>query len=259
MSFLVLGSLNSFKKSYEYRSNIKNVSKISIDSDLSNIKLISKDSDFYIEYQGEKSFLGEPIVDITYTDDKAIINVLSFNNTWKKMLPGKKNIGNLLLNIPPRLLDELHLVTKNGDIVVDDITEVKRLSLISDVGTIGLNSFQGEFLNIESGNGSINLGEVKGQINIRNKVGSLKSLALKSVKGENNIKISNGNVKVELPKGIETDDIALNISTKNGKIITNQSNYNISNKGPGKEIIQNVPNSEKKLNISVSVGNIEIN
>ncbi|MGX2959726.1 DUF4097 family beta strand repeat-containing protein [Peribacillus sp. JNUCC 23] len=255
MSLLVLGSLNSYKKHYEYRSNIKNVNKVQINSDFSNIKLISKDSDFYLESQG----VGKPTIDITYTNDKAIINVLTFNKTWKKMLPGKKNRGKILLNIPPRLLDELHLETKNGDIDIDYIAEVSRLSLISDVGTIRLSGFQGEFLNIKSGNGSINLGEVNGQINIKNKVGSLKSLVLKSVKGENNIKISNGNVKVELPKGIKTDDIGLNISTKNGKIISKDSNYTISNKGPGKELIQNVPNSTKKLNISVLVGNIEIN
>ncbi len=258
MSSFILGSLNSFKKSYEYRSNIKNINKITIKTDFSNIKLISTDSDFYIEYQGEKSFLKEPSIDVTYTNDKAIISVLTFNKTWKKVLPGKNNRGNILLNIPAHLLDGIHLETKNGNIDVNHIAEVSRLSLISDVGTIKLNSFQGEFLNIESGNGSVYLGEVNGQINIKNKVGSLKSLVLKNVKGENNIKISNGNVKVELPKGIKTENIGINISTKNGKIISKESNYTISSKGPGKEIIQN-SNSKTELNISVLVGNIEIN
>ncbi|MDQ0216231.1 hypothetical protein J2S13_002671 [Oikeobacillus pervagus] len=259
MTLLVLGLLNSFKSSFEYQSNIKNVNGIILNSDFSNIKVVSADPDLYIDFQGQETIFGEPNIDITYSEDKAVINVLTFNKGWKKTLPGKRKRSEILLNIPPGFLDEIHLRTKNGNIDVDQVVEVSRLSLISDVGMIRMNSFQGELLNIESGNGSINLGEVNGQINIKNKVGNLKSLTLRSVKGENTIKISNGNVKVQLPKETKTDDIGLNISTKNGKIVSKEYKLNIINKGPGKKVLKNVPNSEAKLNISVFVGNIEIN
>ncbi|MEY8738073.1 DUF4097 family beta strand repeat-containing protein [Bacillales bacterium AN1005] len=254
-----LGLLNGLKSNFEYSSKIKNVNGIKLNSDFSNIKLVSNSPDLCIEIQGQKTILGEPKIDITYSKDKAIINVLTINKDWKKVLPGKRNKSNILLNIPAGLLEDIHLETKNGNIDVDQVTGASRLSLSSDVGTIRMNTFQGELLNINSGNGSIHLGEVDGQINIRNKVGSLKSLVLKNINGENNIKISNGNVKVQLPDMIKIDDIGLNISTKNGKILSKEHKLKIINKRPGKEILNNTLNNEAKLNISVLVGNIEIN
>ncbi|MFT9846034.1 DUF4097 family beta strand repeat-containing protein [Aneurinibacillus sp. REN35] len=259
MTLAVLGLLNSFKSNFEYRSNIENVNGIVLQSDFSNIKVVSTQPDLFIDFQGQETVFGKPNIDITYNKDKAVITVRTFNNGWKKMLPGKRHRGDIHLNIPPSSLDEIHLETKNGNVDVDRVAGASRLFLSSDVGGISMNSFQGEFLHVEAGNGSITLGEVHGQITIRNKVGSLKSLVLQSMKGENNIKISNGNVNVQLPKETKTDDIGLNISTKNGKIFSKERTLNITNKGPGKEVINNTPNNETKLNISVLVGNIEIN
>lgn len=259
MTLLGLGLIKSSKSNFEYSSKIKNVNVIKLNTDFSNIKLVSNSPDLYIDIQGQKTILGEPTFDITYSKNEAIINVLTINKGWKKILPSKRSKSDILLNIPPGMLEDIHLETKNGNIDVDHITGVSRLSLTSDVGTIGMNSFQGELLNINSGNGSIQLGEIDGQINIRNKVGSLKSLVLKNINGKNNITISNGNVKVQLPDVTTIDDIELNISTKNGKIISKKHKLNIINKGPGKEVLlNNISNNEAKLNISVMVGNIEI-
>ena len=259
MALLFMGLLNSFKSNFEYRSNIKNVNGIIVNSDLSNIKIVSTHPDLLIDFQGQKNIFGKPNIDIAYNKDKAVINIISFDKVWKKALPVKGGRGKIVLNIPPGSLDEIFIKTKNGNIDVEQVAEASRLSLISDVGIIRMNSFQGGLLNGETGNGSISLGEVDGQIDIRSKVGSLKSLVLKSVKGENDIKISNGNVKVQLPKGIKIDDIGLNVSTKNGKIFSEEHKLNIVNKGPGKEVLENTLNNEAKLNISVLVGNIEIN
>lgn len=256
MSLLIFGSLNNLKSQFEFQSNIKKVNGISINADFSNIKVTSNHSDLSIGYQGEKSIFGEPNIDITYSNNKAIINVVKFKKGWKKFLPVKISRGNIAINIPPRFLEELHLETNNGNIDVNEIAEISQLSLIADVGTIRLNSFQGGLLNVKAGNGSIHLGEVDGQINIYNKVGSIKILDIKNVKGENKIKISNGNVKVKLPN--ETNNIGLNISTKNGNIKSNENKLAIIKKGPGKAIIHEAPNSDTKINISVSVGTIEI-
>lgn len=256
MSLLIFSSLTNFKSHFEFQSSIKKVNSITVNADLSNIKVTSNHSDLSIEYQGEKSLFGEPSIDITYSNNKALINVVTIDKGWKKFLPVKISRGNIVLNIPPRFLEEMHLETKNGNIDMNEITEISQLSLIAEIGSIRLDSFQGGLLNVKTGNGSIYLGEVEGQINISNKVGSLKSLVLKTVKGENEIKISNGNVKVKLPN--ETNNIGLNISTKNGNIKMNENKLAIIKKGPGKAIIQGVPNSDTKINISVSVGTIEI-
>lgn len=64
---------------------------------------------------------------------------------------------------------------------------------------------------MEAANGSIHAGEVNGQFHIRNRTGSLKSLVLKQVKGENVIHIANGHVNVQLPQGIKTDEIGFHI------------------------------------------------
>lgn len=257
MSLLLLSSLNNVKNPFEFESQIKKVDRIFVQSDLSNIQVISNHSDLFIEYQGEKTTFGEPKIDISYIHDKAIISVFTNGIGWKKFLPIKTQRGNLVLNIPPQLVEELHLETKNGNIDIGQITGINQLSLISNVGTIRLDNFQGELLNVKSGNGSIYLGEVDGRINIRNKVGSLKSLTLKSIKEENTIDVSNGNVKVKLPNGME--EVGLNISTKNGTIKYNDSKWPIIKKGAGKELINELNNSDGKLNISVSVGTIEIN
>lgn len=257
MPLFMLSSLTNVKDPFEYQSQIKQVNRIFVQSDLTNIHVISNHSDLFIKYQGEKTIFGEPKIEVSYIHDKAIISVFTNSIGWRKFLPGKKNRGNLVINIPPQLLEEIHLETKNGNIDAGQITEVNQLSLISNVGTIRLDDFQGGLLNVKSGNGSIYLGEVDGQINIRNKVGSLKSLILKNIYGKNTIDVSNGDVKVKLPD--EMNEVGLNISTKNGTIKYNDSKWPIIKKGPGKEIVNELSNSDEKLNISVSVGTIEIN
>lgn len=254
MALLVAG-ISSYHNNFEYRSNIHKVTGIELHSDFSNIKIISTHPDLSIDFKGQETMFGKPSIDIAYDKDKAIINVLTFDKGWKKILPGKRQRGHIVLNIPPGSLSEIQLETKNGDIEVDQVMEASQLSLISDVGRISMNSFQGKHLNVEAGNGSVHLGEVDGQINIKNKVGSLKSLNLRSVKGENHIKISNGNVNLQLPDNI--DEVGLNISTKNGKITSKQHDLNIVSKGPGKEAIKLTPR-EAKLDISVTVGSIEL-
>ena len=213
MLLFIIGSLNSVKSKFEYSSNIKHVNSITVNTGLANIKLISNHSDLYIEFQGQKTLFGSPKIDITYDNDKALISVQT--KSWEKLLPGIRTRGNIILNIPPQFLEEIHLETKNGNITIDSIAEISRLSLISDVGTIRMNRFQGGFLNVEAKNGSINLGEVDGQINIKNQVGGVSNIVLKRVQGENTIKVANGNVKVEIAN--ETDDIGLNVSTKNSQ------------------------------------------
>ncbi|KOS66279.1 hypothetical protein AEA09_18855 [Lysinibacillus contaminans] len=256
MSLFVIGSLNSVKSKFEYHSNIKHVTSITVNADLANIELISNHSELFVDFQGQKNKFGSPKIDITYDNDKALINVLTYNKNWKKLLPGKRTKGNIILNIPPQFLEEIHLETKNGNINIGHIAEINRLSLISDIGTIKVNRFQGGFLNVEAKSGSINLGEVDGQININNQVGGLNNVVLKRIQGENTIKVSNGNVKVKIPNG--TDGIGLNVTTKNGKITSKAHKINIKNKGPGKELLHNANKNEARLNISVSVGNIEL-
>lgn len=256
MPLFIMGLLNSTNSKFEYSTNIKNAKSIAVNTDLANIDLISNHSDAYIEFQGQKTLFRSPKIDITYDDDKALISVITNNENWKKLLPGIRTRGNIILNIPPKFLEEIHLETKNGDINIDQITEINRLSLISNVGKIRMNRFQGGFLNVSAKNGSINLGEVDGQINIKSQVGGLNIIALKRVQGENTIKVSNGNVKIMTPNG--TDGIGLNVSTKNGKITSKAHKMNIKNKGPGKELLHNENKNEPRLNISVSVGNIEL-
>ncbi|NGP45528.1 DUF4097 domain-containing protein [Bacillaceae bacterium SIJ1] len=254
-----LGLLNSSTSNFEYRSKINNVNGIQLNADLANIKIVSHSQDLSIDVQGQKPIFGEPNIDITYSQDKAMINVHTTNQGWKKIIPGIRNKSEILLNVPAGLLEDIQLETENGNIDVDQVTGASRLSLTSDVGTISMNSFKGGLLNVHSGNGSIHLGEVEGQINIRSKVGSVKNLFLKKIHGENNIEVSNGNVKVQLPDMTKIADLGLNISTKNGKILSKEHKLEMINKGPGKEVIHQTQNNEAKLNISVSVGNIEIN
>lgn len=122
------------KSNFEYRSTIKNVDKVVLHADLANITLVRNDSDCYIDFQGQKTIFGEPSIDISYKKDEAIINIRTIHHGFENILPGFRKRGKILLNIPPGLLEEIHLGTKNGNIAVDQMADVHRLSLISHVG-----------------------------------------------------------------------------------------------------------------------------
>ncbi|MFE4243195.1 DUF4097 family beta strand repeat-containing protein [Peribacillus butanolivorans] len=249
------------KKNFEYKSDLKNVEKIIVDSDISNIVLVKGDSNMNIEYSGQKSFLGNPKIDIVYNKDQAIIKVKALPNKWMYILPGNVRRGKLILNIPAKLLEHVQIKTQNGNIDVKDLSEVNRLSLNSNVGNINVDSFKGESVNIEAKNGSIKLGTVDGEVKIKNQTGNLNSLVLSDIKGKNNIKLSNGSAKITLPNELDLNDIGFNISASNGRIISEHnklSSDNITKRGAGQKII-NRSKGNKELNISVSVGNIKIN
>jgi hypothetical protein len=248
-------ALNSGKKNVGYKSELENVDKILVDADVSNIVAISGDSKMNIEYTSQKSLFGNPKIDIVYEKDRAIIKVKA---KWINIVTKR---GELVLNLPPRILEHVQIKTRNGNIDVKNLSEVNRLSLSSSVGNINVDSFKGESLNIEAKNGSMNIGAVDGEVNIKNRIGSLNSLNFSDIKGKNNINLSNGNVKITLPNGLKSNKVGLNISTSNGKLITENNILSSENKikrGAGQKII-NGTKGNKELNISVSVGNIIIN
>ncbi|MBA4536562.1 DUF4097 family beta strand repeat protein [Bacillus aquiflavi] len=164
------------------------------------------------------------------------------------------------MNIPPKLLKQVQINTKNGNIDVKNLNEINRLFLSSNVGNINVDSFMGEFVNIDAKNGAINLGTVDGEVKIKNRTGNLNSLTFVDIKGKNSIKLSNGNVKITLPNELKFNDIGYHISTNNGKIILKNEllNKQITKRGVGQRII-NRSKGNKELNLSVSVGSIDIN
>ncbi|MBK3493876.1 DUF4097 family beta strand repeat protein [Viridibacillus sp. YIM B01967] len=248
-------ALNSGKKNVGYKSELENVDKILVDADVSNIVAVSGDSKMNIEYTSQKSLFGNSKIDIVYEKDRAIIKVKA---KWINIVTKR---GELVLNLPPRILEHVQIKTRNGNIDVKNLSEVNRLSLSSSVGNINVDSFKGESLNIEAKNGSMNIGAVDGEVNIKNRIGSLNSLNFSDIKGKNNINLSNGNVKITLPNGLKSNKVGLNISTSNGKLITENNILSSENKikrGAGQKII-NGTKGDKELNISVSVGNIIIN
>lgn len=253
-------AFNTSKKDFEYRSNLKDVEKIVVDSDISNILLVTGDSKINVEYTGRQLFLGSPKIDIVYNENQATIKVNAIQNKWMYLLLGIRQRGKLVLNIPPKLLEQVQINTRNGNIDVKNVNDVNRLFLSSNVGNINVDSFKGESVNIDAKNGSINLGTVDGQVNIKNQTGNLQGLTFSDMKGKNNITLSNGNVKLTLPSELALNDIGLNISTSNGRIISDNGlvSKQITKRGPGQKIT-NGSQGNKKLNISVSVGNIEIN
>lgn len=255
--------MNGKSKPLEYEKIIENVGKLKIDSDIANIHIStsdSQDSNIRVEYRGESTFLADPEIDIISEKGQATIKLKAIHKKWMYLVP-KRSRGELLLKIPPILLEQIQINTGNGNIEVKNLSEVNELILGSKVGNINIDSFQGKTLGIDAKNGSINLGLVDGEVNINNQTGSLKGLTFSEIKGKNNIKLSNGSVKLNLPSGVDLHGVATNISTKNGKIKANNSllGESIVKQGPGQKIVNRSKGQTAELNISVSVGNIEIN
>lgn len=248
------------KKTYVYHSDVNNVEKIRVDSDISNIVLVQGDSNMNIKYTGQKSFLGTPKINIVYNNDQAIINVKAIPNKWMYILPGNVKRGELILSIPSALLEQVQINTQNGNIDVKDISEVNNLALNSRVGNIHVDSFNGKSVDIGAKNGSIKLGTIQGEVKIKNQTGNLNSLVLSDIKGKNIIKLANGSVKITLPNKSGFKDIGFNISTKNGKILSENhtlTSDTITKQGAGQNIL--IPSKgNHELNISVAVGNIKI-
>ena len=255
---VILAIAGSMSKKFEHRTKLDKVDHLILQSDFSDIQLVGNKSEFSIELHGKKSLFSKPLVQVSYEGDKAYININILNKGWKKYLPGRKNKAKLVVNIPSRMLDSIELKNQNGNIDIGNMSEMSRLSIHSLVGNIGLSSFQGELLSIKSNNGSLSIGKVNAQVNIDNKVGGIKSLELLSVQGANHISISNGNVHLQLPKGVYTSDIGLDFITKNGTITSNESGLSYNKKGPGMELVREGLNANSTLNISVSVGNIKM-
>lgn len=255
-----LVSLNLSKKEVVYKSDLENVKKIFVDADVSNVVIVTSDSDLNVQYAGQKSFVGTSDMNIVYDKDQAIIKVRALQKRWMTVIPGSTKRGELLLNIPPRLLEEVQINTQNGNIDVKNLSEVNRLKLNSSVGKININSFKGNKLDIEAKNGSINIGSVDAEVNIKNRTGNLNSLEFTDIKGKNTIKLSNGHAKITLPNDIEMADLSLNIATKNGKISSENDKVStdvITKHGAGQKLIQ-PSKGDRELIISCSVGSIKI-
>jgi len=260
---IIAGSIvasNMSKKDVEYKSDLDNVKRIYVDADISNIVIVTDEQMMNVKYTGQKSLVGSPSMDIIYEKDQAIIKVKAIQKKWMTIVPGSTKRGELVLNIPSRLLEHAQINTRNGNITAKNVSEINQLSLSSSVGNIIVDSFKGENLNIEAKNGSIKIGSVDGTVNIKNQTGSLKGLIFTHIKGKNKIKLSNGNVHIALPKELEMNEISFNIATKNGKITSENDkllNENIIKQGPGNRIVNNIK-SDNDLDISVSVGHIKI-
>jgi hypothetical protein len=186
-----------------------------VDSDVANVHLSADGSRMSCEYTGKKSILGDPKVDVTYKGDQVIIKVREINN-WRRIAPLNISRGNLVLNIPSKLLDLVQIETQVGKIDVTYSSEIKELTLNSDVGTINVDSFKGELLNIDSNVGSINLGTIDGKINIASGVDRVKIADLSNMKGKNNIKTKNGSIKVGVPsENLNEVGLHIGLSTLN--------------------------------------------
>lgn len=66
------------------------------------------------------------------------------------IVPGSTKRGELVLNIPSRLLEHVQINTRNGNITAKNVSEINQLSLSSSVGNIIVDSFKGDDLNIEA-------------------------------------------------------------------------------------------------------------
>ncbi|MCK2004386.1 DUF4097 family beta strand repeat-containing protein [Peribacillus frigoritolerans] len=257
------GTIEFFlKKDFVHKEDLKDVSKIIVDSDVVNVHLSSDGSRMDLEYTGKKSILGDPNVDVTYEGDQVVIKVREVNN-WRRIAPINTSRGNLVLNIPSKLMDQVQISTGVGKIDVRYPSEIKELTLNSDVGTINVDYFKGEFLNVSSNVGTINLGTIDGNINVDSLVGRIKIADLSNMKGKNNIKSNNGTIKVGIPGEKNLNEVGLNISTKTGRIISENNKlsgeniYNVEQLPPGKKVI-NRYKGDKELNITSFVGNIKI-
>ncbi|MDQ0270629.1 DUF4097 family beta strand repeat-containing protein [Cytobacillus purgationiresistens] len=263
ITLIIIGSLvvfNHGKKRFEHKSDLKTVEKIIVESDISNIALVEGGSSLHAEYTGPKWSLLTPNIDIIYHNEEAVIKVEGIPEKWMYMVPGSNTRGQFVLKVPPGLLDQVQIKTQNGNIHVQAPSEISRLSLSSNVGNIHVDSYKGERLNIDAKNGSIDIGAVDGEVNIKNQTGNLKHLHFADIKGKNNIKLSNGKVKITLPSELDLKEIGLNITTKNGKIISDNNKFlkdKIKKHGPGQEIFHRTT-GVNELNISVSAGSIRI-
>lgn len=261
--FVTVIVMNGKSNPLEYKKSIENVAKLKIDSDIANVHIStsdSKDPNIRVEYRGGSNFLADPEIDIISEKGQASIKLKAIHKKWMYLVP-KRNRGEVLLKVPHKLLEKIQINTGNGNIDVKNLSGVNELVLGSKVGNISVDSFQGESLGIDAKNGSINLGLVDGEVNVNNQTGNLKALTFSEIKGKNNIKLSNGSAKVILPNGVALHEIAINISTKNGKIKASNSLLaeSIVKQGPGQKIVNCSKGQTAELNISVSVGNIEIN
>lgn len=253
-----LGWMRIAGEPFTYESPIEEVKSIDVEAELANVTLTAEPSGMYVKFQGSKTVLGDPDIRITYKQDKAAVTVRLFKKNWMKLVPGYRQRGNLIVNIPPHTAQDIRLKTDNGHITADRVLHVSRLSLFSDAGKIRINKFEGGLLTAGSKNGSVYAGEVNGQIHIRNKVASIKKLDLKKLTGENIITVSNGQVNVLLPPKAGQDDTGLHIVTKNGKIVPHHKEFPVVRKGAGSEIHFPAPGGKDQLNITVSVGDIHL-
>ncbi|WP_046173420.1 DUF4097 family beta strand repeat-containing protein [Domibacillus indicus] len=258
MLLLVLGAAQGAGKHFEYKSSLKKVTKVMVNAELASLYVTNREGDFYVEYEGHKPLFGKPDMKVEYRDDEVMITEKPFPNTWSKLASIQKKRSRLTVNIPPGSAEAMELKTKNGNITADKIPGLQHLSLFSDAGNISLNGFQGKSLLVRSKNGSLHLGEVEAEVDIENKVGSLKSLHLKKISGENKITLSNGHAAVRLPDGLDPEKINVSLKTRNGKIKWKNAPFTAVQKGPGREISHDPAGSQAQLAISVSVGNIEV-
>ncbi|PKG25822.1 hypothetical protein CWS20_27190 [Cytobacillus horneckiae] len=243
-----------------YENDLENVDKLMVDADITNILFVEGDDSLNLKYTSAKYSFWNPKIHIAYNDNQAVIEVKSVPNKWMYLVPGSNRRGDLIVSIPPNLVNQIVLTTKNGNINVKNIRKGKSLSLHSNAGNIYVDSYQGEKLEIKGKVGSINLGSIDAAVDISNQAGNLNSLILTNIKGKNNIKLSNGKVALTLPASIDMSKLGLNIYTKNGKINAVSNRFlqeKIMKNGPGEKMTNNSA-AENELNISVSVGSINI-
>ncbi|MEH6941393.1 DUF4097 family beta strand repeat-containing protein [Bacillus sp. JJ722] len=258
LSFCAFG-LKSNGSGWVYNSELQEVQKMVVNTDIANITLHPSESNFHYNLKGNHPVFGKPKIEVDYQNEQATLDVKAIPKKWMYAIPGFVKRMHLQLFIPPNMLKKIEINTKNGNIDVEGVMKVNRLSLNSSVGNIKVDAFDGNAVNVVANNGSIEMGEVNGEVTIKNQTGSLKGLTLLNIKGKNNINLSNGNVKITLPTNIKPNDFKWNIKTKNGRITTDnqQLKQSIVKQGVSQKIINN-SFANNELIISVKVGKINI-
>ena len=261
MAFSIMAILLKQSESKAVNSEeLKEVNHIIINSDVTNIEILKSETKIHYKLSGKASFFIKPKLALKYDKGQATLTVKAIPKKWMYFIPGNVKRTTLQLFIPERLLSSIKVHTKNGNIHLEDIEVINHTPLVSNIGNIKVDSFKGSSIQVIAKNGAIIMGKVKGEVAINNHVGSLKEITFSEIIGKNTIKLSNGNAKILLPSSQDLTDIQLNIETKNGHITTNNTqlkNHIIIN-GAGQNIKSN-NFKNRELNISVSVGNIEIN
>lgn len=248
----------SFQYKETLKDNAQEVTKIRIDTDVADIKVTSEGSELQVTFKGNKPFFKNPSLKVTNNDGE--VEIKGIIGKWLNIIPGTHSKGEMIINIPPNIVQSVQIHTGVGNIHLEDMTGLDELTLASNVGRIQLDSFKGNRLNINAKNGSIELGEIDGEVHVKNRIGKIKVAKLLTIKGESTIASGNGTIKLTLPSDENGLGYGLNLETKNGKIKDESMKLpkdSIQKQSTGQKL-NTRPEETNKLSISVSVGNIEL-